>query len=190
MTYQFDMAVQQDLGSGFVLSLSYIGALGRELPNYLNLNLNPATTYNFNYVIAPAANSTNCGPALCGTVIPVKVYSTRTQTASCAAGSSCTGTYTPNTLNPAFSGVTDLISNINSSYNGLTVEMQKRASRLLTFDTNYTWSHALDFAQNAVTQASTNGWFDPYGNARANYGNSNYNIPHRLVAWGYSTSPE
>jgi outer membrane receptor protein involved in Fe transport len=189
MTYQFDMVLQQDLGSGFVFSLSYIGALGRELPNYLNLNLNPSTTYNFNYVVAPAANTSNCGPASCGTVIPVKVYSTRTQTASCAAGASCTGTYTPNTINPAFNAVTGLVSNVNSSYNGLTTEVQKRANKLLTFDVNYTWSHALDFAQNAVTQASTNGWFDPYGNARANYGNSNFNIPHRLVAWGLFNFP-
>jgi outer membrane receptor protein involved in Fe transport len=189
MTYQFDMAVQQDLGSGYILSVSYIGALGRELPNYLNLNLDPTQTYTFNYVVAPAANTTNCGPATCGTVIPTKVYSTRTQTASCAAGASCTGTYSPNTLNKAFSSVTDVISNINSSYNGLTAEIQKRANKVFSFDVNYTWSHALDFAQNASTQASTNGWFDPYGNARANYGNSNYNIPQRLVAWGLLNFP-
>jgi outer membrane receptor protein involved in Fe transport len=189
MTYQFDMAVQQDMGRGLVFSVSYIGALGRELPNYLNLNLDPTKTYNFNYVVAPAANTSNCGPVACGTVIPTKVYSTRTQTASCAAGGSCTGSYTANTLNPAFSGVTDVISNINSSYNGVTAEVQKRANHFLTFDVNYTWSHALDFAQNAATQASTNGWFDPYGNARANYGNSSFNIPHRIVAWGLLNFP-
>jgi outer membrane receptor protein involved in Fe transport len=189
MTYQYDLAVQQDLGHGYVLSVSYIGALGRELPNYLNLNLDPSKTYNVNYTIAPAANSTNCGPQACGTVVPVKVYSTRTQTASCAAGASCTGSYTANTLNPAFNAVSAVTSNINSSYNGLTAEIQKRANKTLSFDVNYTWSHALDFAQNASTQASTNGWFDPYGNARANYGNSNFNIPQRLVAWALLNFP-
>jgi hypothetical protein len=117
------------------------------------------------------------------------VYSTRTQTASCAAGASCTGSYTANTLNPAFNAVSAVTSNINSSYNGLTAEIQKRANKTLSFDVNYTWSHALDFAQNASTQASTNGWFDPYGNARANYGNSNFNIPQRLVAWALLNFP-
>lgn len=188
-THQFDLAVQQDLGNGYVLSVSYIGALGRELPNYLNLNLNPASTYTFNYVATPAANTTNCGPLICGAVIPVKVYSTRTQTASCAAGASCTGSYVANTLNPAFNAVTDVLSDINSSYNGLTAEIQKRANSVFAFDVNYTWSHALDFAQNASTQAGTNGWFDPYGNARANYGNSNYNIPQRVVGWALLNFP-
>ncbi len=188
-THQFDLAVQQDLGDGYVFSVSYIGALGRELPNYLNLNLNPAATYTVNYVAAPAANTTNCGPLTCGTVVPVKVYSARTQTANCAAGASCTGSYTASTLNPAFNAVTDVISNINSSYNGLTAEMQKRANAFFAFDVNYTWSHALDFAQNASTQASTNGWFDPYGNARANYGNSNFNVPHRVVGWALLNFP-
>ncbi len=189
MTYQFDMVVQQDLGSGYVFSLSYIGALGRELPNSLNLNLNPAKTYNFNYVVTPAANTTNCGPVLCGTVITEKVYSSRTQTASCAAGVICSGSYTPNTLNPTYGTILDNISNINSSYHGMTVEIQKRASKVLSFDANYTWSHALDFAQNNSTQFSANGWFDPYGNGRANYGNSMFNIPHKVVAWALLNIP-
>ncbi|GGA69597.1 hypothetical protein GCM10011507_21410 [Edaphobacter acidisoli] len=190
MTYQFDLAVQQDLGSGLVLSVSYIGALGRELPNYMNLNYDPTKTYTNSYVVTPAANTTNCGPVACGTVFTSKVYSTRTQTASCAAGSGCAGTYTPNTLNPAFAGLTDVISNINSSYNGLTAEIEKRANKMLAFDVNYTWSHALDFNQGNVTQASTNNWYDPYANARANYGNSMFNIPQRLVAWALFNFPE
>ncbi len=182
MTYQFDMAVQQDLGDGLVLSVSYIGALGRELPNALNVNLNPARTYNFNYTVAPAANG-SCGPLACGTSVPVKVYSSRTQTGSSS------GSYTVNTLNPQFSSIIDIISNINSSYNGLTGELQKRANKYWSFDVNYTWSHALDFAQNANTQSSANNWFDPYGNTKANYGNSAYNIPQRVVAWALLNMP-
>lgn len=189
MTYQFDMVVQQDLGSGLVLSVSYIGALGRELPNYMNLNLDPTKTYTNSYVITPAANTTNCGPLACGTVLTSKVYSTRTQNLNCGAGPGCAGTYLANTLNPSFNAVTDVISNINSSYNGLTAEIQKRANKLFTFDVNYTWSHALDFNQSAVTQASTNNWYDPYGNARANYGNSDFNVPQKLVAWAIFNIP-
>ena len=53
-TEQFDLAVQQDLGYRNVLSVSYLGALGRELPNYLNVNLDPTKYYDVTYTTAAA----------------------------------------------------------------------------------------------------------------------------------------
>ncbi len=181
---QFDLAVQQDLGRATVLSLSYIGALGRELPNYLNTNLtNDAThTYNFNYAVGGANG--NCGPLVCGTIVPIKVYSNKTQ-----ASPTSPATYNFNTPLPTYGAVTDVISNINSSYHALTFELQKRANKYLSFDAHYTWAHALDFNQNASTSPSTNGWFDPLGNARANYGNSSNDVRHRVVAWAVLNAP-
>ncbi len=185
-THQFDLAIQQEIGLKTVLSVSYIGALGRELPNYLNLDLNPSSTYTVNYTVAPAAGTTNCGPAACGTVIPVKVYASKLQTGTSAS----TYNYSP-LLNSTYNGITDVISNLNSSYHGLTFEVQRRAGSLLTFDANYTWSHALDFNQSVATSftAGSSNWFDPYGNARANYGNSLQNVPQRVVAWAIFNAP-
>jgi hypothetical protein len=40
---EFDLAVQQRMGHGTVFSVSYLGALGRHLTNYLDLNLDPTT---------------------------------------------------------------------------------------------------------------------------------------------------
>ena len=42
-------------------SISYLGALGRELPNYLNVNLDPTKTYNYTYTVVPGTNG-KCGP--------------------------------------------------------------------------------------------------------------------------------
>jgi hypothetical protein len=186
-TQQFDFAIQQDIGANTILSVSYLGSLGRELPNYLNLDLNPASAYTINYTIAPATGTTNCGPAACGTVIPTKVYANRVQTGATSS------TYNYTLLNPAYNGITDVISNVNSSYHALTFEVQRRAGKYLAFDGNYTWSHALDFAQNASTSftAGSNSWFDPYGNPRTDsvYGNSNFNIPNRVVAWALLNAP-
>ena len=75
------------------------------------------------------------------------------------------------------------MSNINSSYNGMIVEVQNRSNKNLQFDANYTWSHALDFNQNESTSPTSNNWYDPLGNAAANYGNSNFNVPNRFVTW-------
>ena len=53
---QFDLAAQQEIGFKNVLSISYIGALGRELPNYINVNLDPTQTYKATYTIAAGTN--------------------------------------------------------------------------------------------------------------------------------------
>ena len=87
------------------------------------------------------------------------------------------------TLNPTYNAISAVVSNVNSSYHGLTVAVTKRANNWLSDDANYTWSHALDFNQNQSTSVSTNSWFDPYANARANYANSYLDVRHRAVGW-------
>ncbi|HEX5285076.1 MAG TPA: TonB-dependent receptor [Bryocella sp.] len=185
-TEQMTAAVQQDLGFSTIFSLSYFGALGRELPNYLNLDLNPASTYTINYTVTPAAGTTNCGPIACGTVVPAKVYANRKQTGTTA------GTYDYSPLqNSAYNGITALVSNINSNYHAMTAELQRRGGKYATFDINYTWAHAMDFNQATATSftAGNNNWFDPYADARANYANSLLNTPNRIVAWALLTAP-
>ncbi|HEY4008612.1 MAG TPA: TonB-dependent receptor [Acidobacteriaceae bacterium] len=185
-TQQLTAAVQQDLGWSTILSVSYFGALGRELPNYLNLDLNPASTYTIDYTVTPASGTTNCGPLACGTVIPTKVYANRLQTGSSAS----VYNYSP-LLNSNYNGITAVVSNINSNYHAMTAELQRRGGKYATYDVNYTWAHAMDFNQATATSftAGSNNWFDPYGNARANYGNSLLNTPNRLVAWAMLTVP-
>ena len=39
--HEFDFSVQKDFGRGTVFQISYMGALGRELPNALDINFNP-----------------------------------------------------------------------------------------------------------------------------------------------------
>ena len=176
-TEQFDLAVQQNLGWDTVFSVSYLGALGRELPNSLNLNLNPANAYTVNYTVLPGTTGT-CGALTCGTVIPVKVYGQRRQGSSASVN-----------LNPAYGAVYAGLSNVNSNYHAATVEVTKRAGKYISTDINYTWSHALDYNQSSVTAFNTNNFFDPYGNARANYGNSYLNVTHRAVGWAILNLP-
>jgi len=165
MVHEFDMVLQQELGHGTVFSVSYLGALGRELTNFLNVNLNPVTTP----TVINIVDSTGKGPLANGTAITVPVY---------------TGY-----LNTNFQGITEVASNINSSYNAMVGELQNRSLKSLQFDVNYTWSHALDFNQNATTTDTTNNWYDPYGNQRANYGNSAYNVPNRIAGYALYNLP-
>jgi outer membrane receptor protein involved in Fe transport len=174
-TEQFNMTVQQDLGYNNVLSVSYIGSLGRELPNYLNLNLDPTKSYNVTYTLNPSSG--NCLVAACGTTFTQKVYSSRYTTSGA------------NTLNPAYNQITPIISNANSNYNAMTVDITNRQWKFVTFDANYTWAHALDYGVTSFTSFSPgNNWLDPF-NPRSNYGNSAVNVRHRAVGWAIINIP-
>jgi Carboxypeptidase regulatory-like domain/TonB dependent receptor len=169
MVEEFDLIVQQQVGKGTVFSLNYIGALGKELTNFLDFNLNP----NKEIVTVSVVDSTGKGPlGPTGTQIQVPVFTSY------------------NTKGTSFGAITDVISNINSNYNAFVAEVQNHSLRSVQFDVNYTWAHALDYNQNTTTTTSTTNWLDPYANPRSNYGNGSYNVPNRFVAWGVYNLPK
>jgi hypothetical protein len=100
-------------------------------------------------------------------------------------------------INPNFTNITEVISNINSSYNAFSADISNHGFRNVVFDFNYVWSHALDYNQNASTGFNTNGWFNPYTNPRQNchtpigcsYGVSAFNVGNRFVGYVLYTIP-
>jgi hypothetical protein len=170
---EFDLMVQHHLGHGTYIQGSYLGSLGRELPNWLDLNLNPTTT---NVTIA-ISDASGLGPLPNGTTYSVPTYTSYGNTALFGSNAS------------KFQAISELISNINSNYNALVLEVLNRSLHSLQFDVNYTWSHALDFAQQANTTNFGNNWYDPYSNPRINYGDSSYNVPNRFVAYALYNFP-
>lgn len=170
--HEMDLQVQQNLGSGTIFQVSYLGALSRELPNYLDVNLAPPE--DTEYVTLTG------GPGG-GQTVQVPTFGT------CTASSSCP--YPTGYINPNFTNITELISNINASYNGLVFEIQNHSIHGLQFDANYTWSHALDFNQNATSTTSTNNWLNPYAAARQNYGISQFNVGNRFVGYALYNLP-
>jgi hypothetical protein len=173
---EMDLQLQQALGRGTFFSVSYLGGLGRHLPNFLDVNLDPTTMTTATVTIAGDPNGK--GPlGATGTKIQVPVYTRFGNTALLGSSANTFGT------------VGEMVSNVNSNYNALVAEVVNHSLRNIDFDVNYTWSHALDFAQNAFTQGSYNSWYDPYGSARANYGNSQWNIPNRFTAYALYKVP-
>jgi len=93
--------------------------------------------------------------------------------------------------NAALGRVTQYLSAGNSNYNGLILSLQKRVSAGLSFNLNYTWSHALDDVSNGGVVNSPFGIFETNANItyaqnpfniRGNYGNSDYDTRHYLSA--------
>jgi len=173
---EFDLLLQQDLGKGTVFALSYLGGLGRRLPNFLNLNLDPTSVATTSITVAGDPNGK--GPlGANGTTLTVPVYTKYGNAALFGSGAA------------NFSSITQFVSNVNSNYNALVGEIVNRSLKKITFNANYTWSHALDFMQNSNTQGTANAWYDPFGNARVNYGSSGYNVPNRFVAYALYNLP-
>jgi outer membrane receptor protein involved in Fe transport len=170
---EYDLMLQQGIAKGTFVQLSYLGALGRRLPNFLDVNLNPTQTT----VPITISDASGLGPLANGEVYQVPQYTAYGNTNLFGAAAA------------DYTTISEMVSNINSNYNGGVVEVLNRTLKLVQFDASYTWSHALDFAQNALTQGSTNSWYDPYGNARVNYGNSSYNVPNRFVAYALVKLP-
>jgi hypothetical protein len=93
--------------------------------------------------------------------------------------------------NPAFGGVLQYLSAGDSNYDGLIVSLQRRVSSGLTFNLNYTWSHALDDVSNGGVVNEQFGIFqtnpnisyaqNPF-NIRGNYGNADYDVRHYFSA--------
>jgi hypothetical protein len=174
---EYDLQLQQQLGKGTVFSVSYLGALGHHLTNYLDLNLDPTTMVTQKITVVDPSNSGPLG--VNGTVYNVPTYS-RYGNAAIFGPTIASGGTGGLSL---YQNITQVTSNINSKYNAAVFELQNRSFKSIQFDANYTWSHALDFYQNAQTTDQAEGWYDPYGNPRANYGNSAYNVPNRFVGY-------
>jgi hypothetical protein len=84
--------------------------------------------------------------------------------------------------------MSEIFSGISSNYNALAVQLNRRMSKHLQFSGSYTWSHSLDFGQNASTFSDTNDLLVP-NNINPEYGNSIFNVPNRFVATAIVESP-
>jgi len=164
--HQADLSLEQQLDKNDVFNLTWLGSWGRRLPDFVDTNLPAPTPVTFNV--------TGAGPLAVGSTVTANAYF-----------------YTANANhrpNPNFSSITDVFSGITSNYEALVAEFKHRMSHSVSFDANYTWSHALDYGENNTTGASATALLDP-NNIRLDYGNSNQNVPNRLTIYAVADSP-
>jgi hypothetical protein len=107
--------------------------------------------------------------------------------ANCPGGFAGLPTSAPD---PRFGTVTQYLDAGYSNYNGLVASIQRRMSASLTFNLNYTWSHAQDVASNGGLEPVNEGEAgsvlspqNPY-NIRANYASSDLDVRH-YVSFGW-----
>ena len=142
-----------------------MGAFGHFLPQYTDDNLCSSTS----------ATVTDCSAGI------------KTITYAVGKGGPITSPTFATTLfnhrpNPNYNQMIDIFG-VNSNYNALVVAFNHRLSSSVQFNANYTWSHALDYnptANTTLTASSGYNMFAPNA-VGAEYGNSNNNVPNRVV---------
>jgi hypothetical protein len=120
------------------LSVTYVFNSDRQLPGSTDLNIAPSTASR----TFQLQGGTGAGGVRDGEVFTVPVYTGR--------------------ISPAFGPVTDIVSNVNASYNGLTLAADSQPRESLHLRGEYTWSKAIDFGQNQSATPRTDGQFDPF----------------------------
>lgn len=182
--HQTDLTVEQDLGHDWIMGVTWLGAFGRRLPNFTDINLAPPTTIRYTVV-----DTSGQGPLANGSVLTSKFYG-RTSTRPDTGGACASGRYIAGNaaVSCAYGSLTSVFSGSNSNYQALVGQISHRFSNHFSFNANYTWSHALDYGVNNQTASVANNLLDPQ-DLRAEYGNAASNVPNRFVINSVLTSP-
>jgi hypothetical protein len=167
--HQADLTVETQVTNHDVFSVSWLGSWGRRLPDFVDTNLPTPTPVTFT-INDPQQQ----GPIPNGTSFQANAFF-----------ATANKNLRPN---PNFSSITDIFSGVTSHYEALVGQFKHQLSHSIAFHANYTWSHALDYGENNTTGASATALLDPT-NIRLEKGNSNQNVPNRLVMAAVISSP-
>jgi hypothetical protein len=164
--YNYSIGIQQDIGFGTVVDISYVGNQQRHLLIYRNLNAVPYGA-NFQASNRDITITTASSPLPANFLRPFPGYGDITYR--------------------DFAG--------NGNYNALQVQVNKRFSKNLTFNVSYTWSKALDYVDGEAgyTNSYIDPRVRNYGPAGFDRRqilifNYTYNLPNFSKKFGNSTA--
>ncbi|HUO35074.1 MAG TPA: TonB-dependent receptor [Candidatus Acidoferrum sp.] len=160
-TQQWHLGFQYQLPGQTVFELSYAGSHGSKLYNYYNGN---QAVPDATFCTTPPNTAGNC------------------PTAPRRPAKSCDNSVFPPNCNPIFdTAINELRSDGISNYNSLQARLDKNFSHGLQFEVSYTYSHALDDASSANLGSLNNGDFRDQRYPFLEYGNSDFDVRHRIV---------
>ena len=151
--HQLDFVFEHEIARNTVVSASYLGSFGNSLPNFVDKNLSAPTQFGtFTAVGGPFAGATWRLPLFLGARPDVN-----------------------------FAQITEVRSDVFSKYNALVLQVNRRLTDGLQFQSNYTLSRAYDNGQSSVTFTSNNLPFNAFDQQNEN-GLSNFDRRHKFVA--------
>jgi hypothetical protein len=126
--HQWDFIFEREIARNTVVSASYIGSFGSSLPNFVDTNL-PAPTRTVNVPVV--------GGLLDGSVYTTPIFTGARPVAG-------------------FLQLTEVRSDVYSKYHALVLQVNRRLTDGLQFQSSYTLSRAQDNGQSSVTFSSNN----------------------------------
>ncbi len=161
---QAELSLEQSLGGGTSVSVSALASLGRELPNFVDANIDLTHVGSITYQVS---DSTGRGPIKSATY---------------------TSPFFTQRLNPAYQQVTSIFSETNSRYQAVLVRLTHHLQHSIQVHANYTYAHATDFNQNESPFADGNDVLDPR-NFSLEHGISRFDVRQRLAGGAVFSSP-
>jgi hypothetical protein len=175
--HEVDLSLEQNLGWKTTFGVTYMSSMGRELPSVYDTNAPTVGNSTETYTVRNDL-STTAGGGVTGTVLPRGGHAP-----PLAQGSTHTYKfYSGSRPNSSYYNIYSLQSEVNSAYNALAVQLNKRFSGGLSFLSSFTWAHALDYNPYLATGFGSTAYLpvDPE-DRRQDYGNSNLNVKQRFV---------
>jgi hypothetical protein len=151
--HEYDVILEQRIAPNTIVSVSYVGSAGRNLPLFIDRNL-PVSSGTITY---QALGGPFDGQSL---TMPV---------------------FTGARPNPNFGRITTISSIVDTKYNGLVLQLNRRLNNGLQVQASYTEARASDNGQSSITFTSPNNVLNPF-DLGLEQGTSNFEIKHRFVA--------
>ncbi len=151
--HQWDFIFEREIARNTVVSASYLGSFGNSLPNFVDTNLpRPVRTVALSIVGGPFAGQTYLTPLFAGP--------------------------RPDTR---FLQLTEIRSDVYSKYHALVLQANRRLTKGLQFQTNYTLSRSSDNGQTSQTFTANNVPFNAFDQSNEN-GLSAFDRRQKFVA--------
>jgi len=163
LIHEGDIILEREIMPNTVVSVSYIFSRGRNLTTFVDQNLPAPQFVTYRFSGGPNDGQSVRVP-LFGGLIP----------------GTATRVPRPDTR---FGAITQIRSDINSAYDGVVFQAQRRLYKGLQFLAHYTFSRAMDNGQNSQTFTTTQARLNPFDDGGLDTeARSNNDIPHRFVA--------
>jgi hypothetical protein len=157
MVEQGSLALERRIRHATTVSATYVFNLDRQLPSSTDLNIAPST----GNALFQLQGGIGAAGVREGETFALPLYTQR--------------------VSPSFGPVTDILSDVNATYHGVTLDAASQAGSTLRVRGSFTWSKAIDFGQSQSAIPRTNGRLDPF-TAGYDKGLSSLNYPFALRA--------
>jgi outer membrane receptor protein involved in Fe transport len=176
IVHEFDFEMEREVATNTVVSVSYIGSLGRRLPRFVDTNL-AAATLQTSYAVVQgtgAVRSPFVSNDFVGQTVSVPYFGVPADATGKKPLSGGTGR--PN-IN--FGTITNISDSVNSTYNAFVAALNRRFYKGFQIQSSFTFSHANDFGQSSQTFTAANNVLNPF-NLGLEEGRSNFDVRERF----------